>query len=125
MLAQYVAAKGVHSAVAQLLELPLHTVRKALCDLGLPSLPEWDETADSGPAAALKAYYLDKLSYTSCLKIAGVTEARFDALMRQCSPKMAIALGRMSLKTSIRPRARQAKGRLPVRLEQEAVLATP
>ncbi len=125
LLAQYVAAKGVHSAVAQLLELPLHTVRKALCDLGLPSLPEWDETADVGPVAALKAYYLDKLPYTSCLKISGVTEARFDALMRQCSPKMAIALGRMSLKTSIRPRARQAKGRLPVRLEQEAVLATP
>ena len=37
LLAQYVAAKGVHSAVAQLLKLPLHTVRKALCDLGYPA----------------------------------------------------------------------------------------
>jgi hypothetical protein len=124
LLEQYVAAKGGHSAVAQLLGLPLHTVRKALCDLGLPSLPEWNETSDVGAVVALKAYYLDKRSYISCLETSGMTEARFDALMRQCGPKMAIALERMSPKTSIRPRARQAKGRLPSRQEGMAAKYT-
>ncbi|CAM3553546.1 MULTISPECIES: TniQ family protein [Delftia] len=118
---QYVAAKGGHSVVAQLLGLPLHTVRKALCDLGLPNLPEWDETSDVGAVIALKAYYLDKLSYTSCLETSGMTETRFDALMRRCGPKMAIALERMSPKISIRPRARQAKGQLPS-IQNEAAI---
>ncbi|MBK0114089.1 MULTISPECIES: TniQ family protein [unclassified Delftia] len=113
LLDRYVAAKGGHSAVAQLLELPLHTVRKALLDLGLPNLPEWDKASDVGAVIALKAYYLDKLSYTSCLEISGMTEPRFDALMRRCGPKMAIALERMSTRISIRPRARQVKGLLP------------
>lgn len=125
LLEQYVAAKGAHSAVAQRLALPLHTIRKALRDLGLPSLPEWDEAVDVGPVAALKAYYLDKLPYTSCLKISGLTEARFDALMRQCGPKMTIVLERMSPKTCIRPRARKTKGRLPSKQEQVAVQAPP
>lgn len=121
LLEQYVAAKGGHSAVAQQLELPIHAVRKALCDIGLPSLPEWNAASEVGAVAALKAYYLDKLPYTLCLETSGMTGERFDTLMRQCGPKMAIALELMSAKTRIRPRARQAKGRLPSMHEQAKV----
>lgn len=120
LLEHYAAAKGVHVGVARLLELPVHVVRKALCDIGLPSLPEWDATSAVGAVAALRAYYLDKRSYISCQEISGLTEARFDALMRQCGPKLAIALERMSPKSKIRPRALRLKGRLPSRDEQAA-----
>lgn len=115
LLAQYADSKGVHAEVARQLELPVHTVRKTLCDLGLPSLPECDVNSEVGAVAALRAYYLGKRSYTSCLEISGMTEARFDTLMRQCGPKLAIALDRMSSKIRNRPRARQAKGLLPPR----------
>jgi hypothetical protein len=115
LLGRYAEAKGVHAEIARQLELPVHAVRKALCDLGLPSLPQCDVNSDVGAVAALRAYYLGKRSYTSCLEISGMTDARFDALMRQCGPKLAIALERMSPKTQIRPRARQAKGLLPHR----------
>lgn len=120
LLEHYAAAKGVHVGVARLLELPVHVVRKALCDIGLPSLPEWDATSEVGAVAALRAYYLNKYSYISCQEISGLTEARFDALMRQCGPKMAIALDRMNPKTKIRTRTRRMKGRLPSRQEQAA-----
>lgn len=113
LLGHYAAAKGAHAEVARLLELPVQVVRKTLCDLGLPSLPECDATSEIGAVAALRAYYLDKRSYISCLEISGMTEARFDTLMRQCGPNLAMALVRMTPKTRIRPRARQAKGLLP------------
>lgn len=82
-------------------------------------------TSEIGAVAALRAFYLNKRSYLSSREISGLTEARFDALMRQCGPKMAIALDRMTPKTRNQTRTRRMKGRLPVRLEQEAVLATP
>ena len=121
----YAIAKGVHAEVARLLDLPVYVVRKSLLELGLPSLPEWTPASEVGPVAALRAFYLGKRSYASCLEISGLSPGRFDALMRQCGPALALALDRMSPKTKGRPRARRVKGRLPSNQEQGAVLATP
>ncbi len=113
LLARYTEAKGVHAEVARQLDLPVHTVRKALCELGLPSLPEFDAESKFGVVAALRAYYLDKRSYSASFDVSGMTVGCFDALLRQCGPKLAVALGLMNLKGRSRPRARQAKGLLP------------
>ena len=74
---------------------------------------------------ALRAFYLGRRSYASCLEISGLSPGRFEALIRQCGPALALALDRMSPKTKGRPRARRVKGRLPSNQEQGAVLATP
>jgi hypothetical protein len=121
----YAIAKGVHAEVARLLDLPVYVVRKSLLELGLPSLPEWTPTSEVGPVAALRAFYLGRRSYASCLEISGLSPGRFEALIRQCGPALALALDRMSPKTKGRPRARRVKGRLPSNQEQGAVLATP
>ena len=110
---RYVQAKGVHADVARMLDLPLHTVRKALGEMGLPSLPAFDATLQAGAVAALRAYYLEQRPYSTCMKLSGMPEARFDALMRQCGPKLATALDLMNPKSKSRPKARQAKGLLP------------
>jgi len=113
LLARYTQAKGVHAEVARQLDLPLHTVRKALCELGLPSLPELDVESKVGVVAALRAYYLDKRSYAASFDVSGMTVECFDALLRQCGPKLTTALDLMTLKSRARPRARQVKGLLP------------
>lgn len=110
---RYVEARGKHAEIARTLRLPIYAVRKALCELGLPSLPEADLTSDVGVVAALKAYYLEKCSYVASRRISGMTEARFDALVRQCGPKMASVLDKMSRKSTNRPRGRQIKSLLP------------
>ena len=110
---RYVQAKGVHADVARMLDLPLHTVRKALGEMGLPSLPAFDATLQAGAVAALRAYYLEQRPYSTCMKLSGMPENRFDALMRQCGPKLATALDLMNPKSKSRPKARQAKGLLP------------
>ncbi len=123
LLEHYAAARGGHAEVARMLELPVYVVRKTLCNIGLPNLPEWDVTSEIGAVAALRAYYLNKRSYLSSRDISGLTEARFDALMRQCGPKMAIALDRMTPKTRNQTRTRRMKGRLPSRQEEATAAA--
>ena len=113
LMERYVQAKGVHADVARLLGLATHTVRKALGEMGLPSLPAFDAASQGGVVAALRAYYLDRRPHSTCMKMSGIPENRFDALVRQCGPKLATALDLMSPKTKSRPKARQAKGLLP------------
>ena len=113
LLARYTEAKGVHAEVARQLDLPYHTVRKTLCELGLPSLPEFDVDSKFGVVAALRAFYIDKRSYSASFDISGTTAECFDTLLRQCGPKLTTALDLMTQKARNRPRARQAKGLLP------------
>ncbi|MDH0775038.1 hypothetical protein N5C96_16680 [Delftia tsuruhatensis] len=123
LMERYVQAKGVHADVARLLGLATHTVRKALGEMGLPSLPAFDAASQVGVVAALRAYYLDRRPHSTCMKMSGIPENRFDALVRQCGPKLATALDLMSPKTKSRPKARQAKGLLPH--QRQATAAAP
>lgn len=112
----YVEAMGAHSEVMKKLDLPAYTVRKALLDLGLPTLSDVDDTQAIGSVAGLRAFYLQRLSFAASARVAGLSEHRFEGLLRMCGPNLPKALKKMNPQHSERPRARRAKQILPTQM---------
>ncbi|UCU98608.1 TniQ family protein [Acidovorax radicis] len=112
----YVEALGAHSEVMKKLEFPAHTVRKALLGLGLPTLSDADDPEAIGRVVGLRAFYLRRLSFSASAEVAGLSERKFEGLLRMCGPNLPKCLKRMNPKNSVRPRARKAKQILSVQL---------
>jgi hypothetical protein len=112
----YVEAMGVHSEVVKQLQFPAQTIRNALLSLGLPNLLDADDPEANGSVAGLRAFYLERRSFATGAQAAGLSERRFESLLRKCGPNLPKALKRMNPKNSVRPRARQAKQILPTQI---------
>jgi len=109
----YVEAMGAHTEVAKKLNIPIYTVRPALLRLGLPTLSAAIDSTAIRRVASLSAFYLHRLSFAASARASGLSEERFEGLLRMCGPNLPKALKRMSPKNTPKPRARRAKQTLP------------
>lgn len=109
----YVDARGSHKAVAESLKLSDFIVGRALCDQGLPHIAVVAQDSDTGAFAGLCAFYLQKQSFEASKQISGLSEPRFEALLRTAGPNLTRALAKMSPQNKQRPRAWRTKGLLP------------
>ncbi|MBB6559272.1 hypothetical protein HNP48_001939 [Acidovorax soli] len=116
LLQHYVNAAGVHSEVAKVLGRPIFVVKRVLTGLGLPNLPRNGSSEVSGRHAGLVSFYVSKRSVSESAAASGMSERRFESLIRGCGPNMAKALVMMDPHGKLRPRPAKSTlaGRVPM-----------